>query len=157
MRFALSVTLLHVQDLMHSLGPATPWIESLIQESSESWTLQSSEGTAIAVNFGDESGRLILSALLGRPEQEHQHAIYMTMLCANLLYAEDNAMRIALTGPSGDLMLMSDVLSREWSIATLQNLLWNFHQSASRLMVRIHAIANEEAEFEPAITDFLRA
>ena len=151
------VTLPQVQDLMHSLGPASPWVECLIQESSESWTLRSSEGIDIAVTSSDEPRRLLLSTLLGAPEKEHQHTIYMTMLCANLLYAEENALRVALTGPSGDLMLISDVVLAEWSIANLQNLLWNFHQSASRLMERIHAIAAEETEFEPVIRDFLRA
>ncbi len=153
----MSFTLSHVQDLMHSLGPASPWIESLIQESSESWTLQSSEGLDIAVTFTDGPTRLLLSALLGRPEEEHQHLVYMTMLCVNLLHAEDNALRVALTGPSGELMLMSDAVLAESSLSSLQHLLWSFHQSASRLIERIHAITHEETEFEPIVGDFLRA
>jgi hypothetical protein len=101
MRSVLSNTLTHVQGLIQLLGPASPWIESLIQEESDSWTLQSSEGLDIAMYFSPEPSRIFLTALLGHPEQAHQHAIYTTMLSVNLLHAENHSLRVALTGPNG--------------------------------------------------------
>lgn len=152
----MSTTLTHVQGLMQSLGPASPWIESLIQEESDSWTLQSDEGLHIAMHFSSESSRIFLTALLGCPEQAHQQAIYATMLSVNLLHAEENSLRVSLTGPNGDLMLISEAPPPE-TIDGLQYFIWNFHQHASRLMEEIHAITDSDIEPEPINRDFLRA
>lgn len=152
----MSTTLTHVQGLMHSLGPASPWIESLIQEESDSWALESNEGLHIAVQFNPEPSRIFLTALLGRPEPSHQQAIYTTMLSLNLLHAEDHAIRIALTGPNGELMLISEAPPPD-AINGLQQVIWNFHQRASRLIEEIHAIAEDPIEPDSVSTNFLRA
>ncbi len=152
----MSTTLNHVQGLMHSLGPASSWIESLIQEENDSWSLQSSEGLHIAVQFNPEPSRIFLTALLGRPESSHQKAIYTTMLSVNLLHAEDRAVRVALTGPNGDLMLISEVPPPE-SIDDLQQVIWHFHQHARRLIEEIHTIAEDNTEPDSVSPNFLRA
>ena len=153
----LSIALIHLQELMQSLGPSSSWVDSLIQEASDSWTLQSSDGISIAMTFNLETSHLFLSALLGQPEEAHQSAIYATMLCVNLLYAEDHSLRVALTGPSGELMLISEVSLTEWTIDSLQNCVLHFHQHASRLMEEIHGIAEVETTPEISDLDFLRA
>lgn len=154
----MSTTLSHIQGLMQSLGPATSWIESLIQEESDSWVLQSSEGLQMAMHFHPEPARIFLTALLGCPEQAHQQAIYTTMLSMNLLNAENHSMRVALTGPSGDLMLISEAPPPE-TLNDLQCFIWGFHQQASRLAEEIHAIADDEpvAAPDPIARDCLRA
>lgn len=153
----MSATLSLVQNLMHSLGPASPWIESLIQESNESWTLQVSEGLDITVTFNNEPVRILLSVSLGQPEKADQHAVYMTMLCMNLLYAEDHALRVALTGPSGELMLISDAVLTDWTIASLQNCILHFHQHAGRLMEEIHTMTEVETVPKTSEINFLMA
>ncbi len=152
----MSTTLTHVQGLMQSLGPASPWIESLIQEESDSWTLESGEGLHIAMHFNPEPSRIFLTALLGCPEQSHQNAIYMTMLSLNLLNAEDHSLRVALTGPNGDLMLISEV-PPPGTIDELQQIIWHFHQHAIRLMEEIHTITEGDTEAEPVKGDFFLA
>lgn len=154
----MSITLSHIQDLMQSIGPATSWIESLIQEECDSWVLQSSEDLQIAMYFHPEPERIFLTALLGCPDPSHQQAIYTTMLSVNLLNAENHSMRVALTGPSGDLMLISEAPPPE-TMNDLQYFIWSFHQHASRLAEEIHAITDGEldAEPDPIARDFLRA
>ena len=153
----MSISLIHLKELIHSLGPSSSWVESLIQEASDSWTLQSSDGLSIALTFNLETSCLFLSALLGQPEEAHQSAIYAAMLCMNLLHAEDNSLRVALTSPSGELMLISEVSLTDWTIASLQNCILHFHQHASRLIEEIHVIADVEAIPEISERDFLRA
>lgn len=153
----MSIALIHLQELMHSLGPSSSWVDSLIQEASDSWTLQTSDGLSIAMTFNLETSRLFLSALLGKPEEAHQSAIYATMLCVNLLYAEDHSLRVALTGPSGELMLISEVSLADWTIDSLQNCILHFHQHASHLMEEIHAIEDTEITPEIGEREFLRA
>ena len=153
----MSIALIHLQELMHSLGPSSSWVDSINQEASDSWTLQSSDGLSIAMTFNLETSHLFLSALIGQPEEAHQSAIYTTMLCVNLLYAEDHSLRVALTGPSGELMLISEVSLTDWTIASLQNCILHFHQHAIRLMEEIHTIAEVEITPEISERDFLRA
>jgi hypothetical protein len=153
----LSIPLIQLQELMHSLGPSSPWVDSLVQEASDSWTLQTSDGLSVALTFNLETSRIFLSALLGQPEEAHQSAIHETMLCVNLLYAEDHSLRVALTGPSGELMLISEVSLNDWTIASLQECILHFHQHASRLMEEIHVITDVETTPEISERDFLRA
>ena len=153
----MAIALIHLQELMHSLGPSSSWVDSLVQEASDCWTLQSSDGLSIAMTFNLETSHLFLSALQGRPKEAHQSAIYAAMLCMNLLHAEDNALRVALTSPSGELMLISEVSLTDWTIASLQNCILHFHQHASRLIEEIHVIADVEAIPEISERDFLRA
>ena len=153
----MSIALIHLQELMQSLGPSSSWVDSLIQEASDSWTLQSNDGLHIAMTFSQETSRLFLSALLGQPEESHQSVIYSSMLCLNLLHAEDHSLRVALTGPSGELMLIGEVSLTEWTIASLQHCILHFHQHAIRLMEEIHAITHIEKTPEIHERDFLRA
>lgn len=153
----MSISLIHIQELMHSLGPSSSWIDSLVQEASDSWTLQSSDGLTIAMTFNLETLRLFLSALLRQPEEAYQSAVYTTMLCMNLLHAEDHSLRVALTGPSGELMLMSEVSLNDWTIEGLQYCIRHFHQHANHLIEEIQAIADTEITPETSERDFLRA
>ena len=152
----MSATPTHLQDLMQSIGPASPWIESLIQEDSDSWTLQSSEGLSIAIHFNHQTMRVFLTALLGHPEQVHQLLIYTTMLSVNLLFAEDYSLRVALTAPNGELMMISEA-APPVTMDELQHVILHFHQYATRLMEEIHAITDSDTQPESINTDFLRA
>jgi len=153
----LSIALIHLQELMQSLGPSSSWVSSLVQEASDSWILQSSDGLTIAMTFNLETSRLFLSAILGQPDEAYQSAIYTTMLCMNLLYAEDHSLRVALTGPSGELMLISEVSMTDWTINSLQACILHFHQHANHLMEEIQAIADTEITHEINERGFLRA
>ncbi len=153
----MSIPLIHLQELMHSLGPSSSWVDSLVQEASDSWTLQSSDGLTIAMTFNLETSRLFLSAILGQPDEVHQSAIYTTMLCMNLLYAEDHSLRVALTGPSGELMLISEVSLTDWTIESLQHCILHFRQHTNNLMEEIQAIADIEITPEISERGFLRA
>lgn len=153
----MSIPLIHLQELMHSLGPSSSWVDSLVQEASDSWTLQSSHGLTIAMTFNLETSRLFLSAILGQPDESHQPAIYTTMLCMNLLYAEDHSLRVALTGPSGELMLISEVSLTDLTIESLKHCILHFHQHTNNLMEEIQFIADAEVAPEISERDFLRA
>jgi len=109
------------------------------------------------MTFNLETSRLFLSAILGQPDESHQPAIYTTMLCMNLLYAEDHSLRVALTGPSGELMLISDAVWTDWSLASLQNCISHFYQRTSRLMEEIHAMTEIESAPKTREINFLMA
>jgi hypothetical protein len=141
---------------MHAIGPVTPWIEYLKQDQQDSWTLQSGDMLDISVTFIQAQKQFMLSALLGQPDERYQQAVYTTMLCMNLLYAEEHSSRIALTRPGGELMLLSEATPEDWTIAGLQQLLVDFCQRASRLIEEIVEIAHEDEIPEFFDRDFCR-
>lgn len=120
--------LLRLQELMQALGPSTAAIEWLIQESESSWSLGMNNGAELGVSFCSSPDRLLLSAIIGKPEEPDRQTIYTTMLCSNLLYAEEKALRIALTGPDGDLMLLSEMTPADWTLSEMIEALSRFSE-----------------------------
>jgi len=116
-------TLAYLQSQMQALGPATEWIEALIQDDEQSWSVQTFSGISIGISYAPSPSRLILSSSLGRPEDAERESVYSTMLCTNLLYADQASLRVALTGPDGELMLISEVMPADWTLSDISGAL----------------------------------
>ena len=127
-------TLERLQELMQELGPSVPMIDWLIQESERSWSIGMNDGTELGISFCASPDRLILSAVVGTPEAPDRQAAYAAMLCTNLLYAEEQALRIALTGPEGDLILLSEVMPPEWTLSEVSDALCRFSETAQHFI-----------------------
>ena len=133
-------TLVRLQELMQELGPSTAVIEWLVQESENSWSIGMTSGPEIGVSFCASPDRLLLSAMIGKPEAPDRQATYTTMLCSNLLYAEHHALRVALTGPEGDLMLISESAPEAWTVAEIWQATERFFDLACRFADVISSI-----------------
>lgn len=96
---------------MQDLGPAVPDIEFVVQQASGQWNVHLNDGFVIDVTYCSHPARLMLSTLIGTPSAHRLSEVHITMLCANLIFAEDHALRVALTHPDGELMLIS-----EWTL-----------------------------------------
>lgn len=133
-------TLVRLQELMQELGPSTAVIEWLVQESENSWSIGMASGQELGVSFCSSPDRLLLSTMIGKPEAPDRQAIYTTMLCSNLLYAEHHALRVALTGPEGDLMLISEWTPEVWTVAEIWRPTKRFFDLACRFSDVISSI-----------------
>ncbi len=130
----MSNTLAHLQTHMQALGPTADWIESIIQDDDQSWSLHTTQGVDIGVSFASSPARLILSALIGTPDEVEREAVYATMLCTNLLYVDQAALRVALTGPEGELMLISETTPADWHLSEIIDALSEFSATALNFM-----------------------
>lgn len=126
--------LLRLQQLMQELGPAVPVIEWLIQESENSWSIGVSNEQEIGISFCASPDRLLLTSIIGSPEAPDRLAAYTTMLCSNLLYAEEKSLRIALTGPEGDLILLSEIVPVDWTVSELSRALSRFSETTNNFI-----------------------
>lgn len=95
---------------MRELGPALPDIDCIVQQEPGLWRIHWNDGLVIDATHCSHPARLMLSALIGTPDAHHLNDVHITMLCANLMFAEDHALRVALTHPGGELMLISEWL-----------------------------------------------
>ncbi len=122
----MSNTLAHFQHQMQALGPSVEWIDALIQEDEQSWSVSTVQGLAIGISYIKQPARLILSACMGQPEEAERESVYTTMLCSNLLCADQASLRVALTGPEGELLLISEFTPNEWTLAEITDAILDF-------------------------------
>jgi len=153
----VSNTLKHLQDQMQTLGPATEWIEALIQDDDQSWSLQTSAGIDIGVSFVPSPDRLILSSSLGRPDESDRESVYGAMLCSNLLYADQSSLRVALTGPEGELILISEVIPTEWTLSDISDALSCFSETAQSFIDGLSLSIDDVLEKSPDYDATVRA
>ena len=127
---SIALNLTRVQSLMQDLGPSVPEIDILLQEDDSHWLLQSQDGLQIEIAHCENPSRLLLSAAIGSPETEQIGDMYITMLCTNLLFAEQHALRVALTHPGGDFLLISELVLDDYSLGSLSKMLTEYMQQA---------------------------
>lgn len=153
----MSTTLVHLQSQMQALGPATEWIEALIQDDDQSWSVQTSAGIDIGVSFAPSPDRLILSSSLGRPDESDRESVYGTMLCSNLIYADQSSLRVALTGPEGELMLISEASPIDWTLSDISEALSSFSDTAQSFIDGLSLSTNDVLENLPRYDNTARA
>lgn len=149
--------LLRLQELMQELGPSIATIEWLIQESESSWSIGMTNGPELGVSFCSAPDRLLLSAMIGAPEESERQAIYTTMLCSNLLYAEEQAIRIALTGPEGDLILLSEIVPTDWTLSEISEAVSRFSATAQNFIEGSSLSMEDIVESTPNVNASVRA
>lgn len=104
----MTTALSRVQSLMQEVGPALPEIDIVIQEDDDHWIIQWDDGLRFEVGYCDKPSRLMLSSTIGAPYADRLSEMQITALCANHLFAEDHALRVALSHPGGEFMLISE-------------------------------------------------
>lgn len=130
----MSNTLAYLQSQMQALGPATEWIEAIVQDDDQSWSVQTLAGIHVGVSYAPSPSRLILSSSLGRPEDSERESVYSAMLCTNLLYADQASLRVALTGPEGELMLISEAIPTDWTLSDISDALSGFAETVQNFI-----------------------
>lgn len=125
---SITLNLPRVQSLMQDLGPLVPEIDVLLQKDDNRWLLQSRDGLQIEIEHYEQPSRLMFSASIGCPDAEHLSEMHITMLCTNLLFAEEHSLRVALTHPGGEFMLISELVLEDYSLDSLRQMLTNYLQ-----------------------------
>ena len=133
----MSAGLSIAQTLMHQLGPGVTEIESIIQEEIDSWAIRFFNGECIHVLFQDVPSRWVMSCGLDQPEVSNQAEMYAAMLCTNLLYQGVAPVKVALSKPGGDLLLIGEFQQSESSLEELQILLQQFQLYAAHISDQI--------------------
>lgn len=125
---SLTLNLSRVQSLMQDLGPVMSEIDVLLQEDANHWLLHSHDGFQIDITHCEKPSRLMLSAAVGCPETEQLGDLYITMLCTNMLFAEEHSLRVALAHPGGEFMLISELVLEDYSLDSVSQMLTDYLQ-----------------------------
>ncbi len=97
-----------LQYLMHQLGPATPEIITIVQESIDSWMVEFDEGVALQVAWEERSGRALMKCAIGQPDEGAREEIYRSLLNANLQLTGVADVKLGLSDVDEDVMLIGE-------------------------------------------------
>ncbi len=128
MAFGLS----DLQYLMHQLGPAIPEIMAIIQDDMDSWQIEFDEGVSIQLSWQEQPPRLLMSCAIGRPEEARRESVYAALLNANLLLTGVAELKLALSEPDQDVLLIGDYEVDDGSLDGLKKRVVEFLHFAAR-------------------------
>ncbi len=146
MNFGLS----DMQYLMHQLGPATPEILTITQQDIDSWLVEFDEGVSIDLSWQDAPARILICCSLGQAEESLRQNVYASLLSANLLLTGVASVKLALSQPEDEVMLIGEYEPGEASLGNLQKNIVEFLHYAGRFshLVVDPASANSEEPYE---------
>ncbi|GLI93868.1 type III secretion system chaperone [Methylocystis echinoides] len=82
-------------------------IVTVLQTGDAAWQVEF-EDVSIELEFDADSGRLVLTGILGVPTPERRLAVFETLLSYALLWRETGFLRVGLGGADGALVLIAD-------------------------------------------------
>ncbi|MGB4344785.1 MAG: type III secretion system chaperone [Burkholderiaceae bacterium] len=125
------------QTLIHQLGPFDEAIASIVQDEIDSWTIFFNNGQAIHLQFEPEPTQWLMSCELALSSEAHRLAIYTAMLNFNLLYQGVAPLKVALSSPDGNLLLIGQYQLSEHSLPILQQLMQQFLLAAQHVTEQV--------------------
>lgn len=151
----MATNLEHMQIMMEEIGPAMPEIEAVIQSEEKNWAIQFEDQSIVMLEWAENPDRVVLTAILGTPSETMQLSVYETLLCYNLLWKDTGGVKMALSGPGGELVLLYELFAATLNRHDLQTVLINFVSIAQVWGVYVTGEGDDQAAQLPSPTDML--
>lgn len=134
-----------LQYLMNQLGPVTPEITTIVQESIDCWMVELDEGISLQIAWIERSARVLMKCAIGQPDEAAREAIYASLLNANLQLAGIADVKLALS-ETDDVMLIGEYDLGEASIDELGSKLTTFLGYAGKFSLWLAGTLTAESE-----------
>jgi len=151
----MATNLERMQIMMEEIGPAMPEIEAVIQSEEKNWAIQFEDQSIVMLEWAENPDRVVLTAMLGVPSETMQLSVYETLLCYNLLWKDTGGVKMALSGPSGELVLLYELFASNLNRNELQTVLINFVSISQVWSVYVTGEGEQPASNLPSPTDML--
>jgi len=151
----MATNLEHMQIMMEEIGPAMPEIEAVIQSEEKNWAIQFEDQSIVMLEWAESPDRVVLTAMLGVPSESMQLSVYEALLCYNLLWKDTGGVKMALSGPGGELVLLYELFASNLNRNELQTVLINFVSISQVWSVYVTGEGDEPAGQLPSPTDML--
>ena len=133
-----------LQYLMHQLGPATPDITAIVQESIDCWMIEFDEGVSLQIAWDQRSARVLMKCAIGQPDESVREEIYALLLNANLQLTGVADVKLALSDIDEDVVLIGEYDLDDASIEGLRRQLSEFLGFAEKFSQMIAGSASDE-------------
>ncbi len=151
----MATNLERMQIMMEEIGPSMSEIEAVIQSEEKNWAIQFEDQSIVMLEWTDSPDRVVLSAMLGTASESMQLYVYETLLCYNLLWKDTGGVKMALSGPGGELVLLYELFASNLSLNELQTVLANFVSIAQVWSVYVTGESDQVAPALPSSLDML--
>jgi hypothetical protein len=151
----MATNLERMQIMMEEIGPAMSEIEAVIQSEEKNWAIQFEDQSIVMLEWAENPDRVVLTAMLGVPSETMQLSVYETLLCYNLLWKDTGGVKMALSGPSGELVLLYELFASNLNRNELQTVLINFVSISQVWSVYVTGEGEQPASNLPSPTDML--
>lgn len=152
----MATNLERMQIMMEEIGPSLPEIEAVIQSEDRNWAIQFSDQAIVMLEWAEDPDRVVLTSLLGAPSESMQLSVYETLLCYNLLWKDTGGVKMALSGPGGDLVVIYELFSADLTLGELQTVLTNFVSIAQIWTVYVTGESEQPGMQLPGSMDMLQ-
>ncbi len=144
-----------MQIMMEEIGPSMPEIEAVIQSENTNWAIQFEEQSIVMLEWAEQPDRVVLTTLLGTPSESMQLSVYETLLCYNLLWKDTGGVKMALSGPGGELVLLYELFAPNLNLSEMQVVLTNFLNIAQVWSVYVTGESENPVASMPGPMDML--
>lgn len=152
----MATNLQRMQIMMEEIGPVMPSIEAVIQSEEKNWAIQFDDQSIVMLEWAEKPDRVVLTAMLGTPSESMQMSVYETLLCYNLLWKDTGGVKMALSGPGGELILLYELFSTDLTLNELQTVLANFVSIAQVWSVYVTGESEQPVGSVPGSVDMLQ-
>ena len=152
----MATNLERMQIMMEEIGPSLPEIEAVIQSEDKNWAIQFSDQAIVMLEWAEDPDRVVLTSLLGAPSESMQLSVYETLLCYNLLWKDTGGVKMALSGPGGDLVVIYELFAGDLTLGELQTVLTNFVSIAQIWTVYVTGESEQPGMQLPGSMDMLQ-
>ena len=116
----------HVHHLLVELGPLLELGAVVEYDGQNAWSLGVDEETAVHAEFHADEDRLYLSANVASPPEARRAATYDLLLQYNNQWTETGGIRMALDGPAGRVVQITDLRVTGLDVSSLESALVSF-------------------------------
>lgn len=141
-----------LQHLIRQLGPSLTEITTIIEEDLDSWHIIFDTGVSLQINWQETPARVLLYCAIGQPGNSQREKIFAWLLNMNLLLQGVANVKLALSSPEDDVILLGELEFDSMTLETLQADISDYLRYAAHFS---ELISKSDIEIEEV--DFLSA
>ena len=128
-----------LQHLIRQLGPSLPEISTIIEEDLDEWQIIFDSGLSLQISWQETPARVLLCCAIGKPDESQREKIFARLLNINLLLQGVANVKLALSSPEDDVILIGELISDSMTLETLQKEITEYQRFAARFSELINA------------------
>jgi hypothetical protein len=121
-----------LQHLIRQLGPSIPEISLIVEEGSDSWQIIFEENFSLQISWQENPARVLLCSAIGKPDESQREKIFAQLLNMNLLLQGVANLKLALSSPDDDVVLIGELTSDSMTLEILQEEIMEYLRFAAQ-------------------------
>ena len=128
----MSNQLSDLQHLIRQLGPSLPEISTITEEDLDEWQIIFDTGLSLQISWQEKPARVFLCCAIGKPVESQREKIFAWLLNMNLLLQGVANVKLALSSPEDDVILIGELEANVLSLEMLQEEITNYLRFAAK-------------------------